>query len=144
LAGTSNLYTHEVLSLATTLSEWPLDRDMPLHASARSATCGSTVQISLVLNEGAQIAGIGLATQACAIGQASAALFVRSALGRTSDEIEATLVEIRLWLKGEAGLPDWPGLSAIATARDYPARHGAITLAWEATLRALSSAAKPV
>jgi hypothetical protein len=34
-------------------------------------------------------------------------------------------------------LPDWPGLTAIAAARDYPARHGAIMLAWQAARQLL-------
>jgi hypothetical protein len=37
-------------------------------------------------------------------------------------------------------LPDWPGVEAIAAARDYPARHGAIMLPWTAARDALSSA----
>jgi NifU-like protein involved in Fe-S cluster formation len=38
-------------------------------------------------------------------------------------------------------MPDWPGIDLIAVARDYPARHGAIMLAWEAALSALEQAA---
>ena len=141
MAGTVKLYTHDVLSLATSLSQWPLNRQLPRHGAARSATCGSTIERSLAVEDAARIAAIGLAPQACAIGQASAALFVRAAIGRNAIEIEAALAAIQAWLKGEAQLPDWPGFGAIAAARDYPARHGAITLAWEAALRALSSAA---
>jgi len=41
------------------------------------------------------------------------------------------------WLGGAGQMPDWPGLAAIAAARDYPARHGAILLPWRAALDAL-------
>lgn len=90
-----------------------------------------------------RIMRLGLQAQACAIGQASAAIFAQSAIGRDADNLRVALVGIRQWLKGEGALPDWPGLSVITAARDYPARHGAITLAWEAGLLALSSASKP-
>ncbi len=137
------LYTREVLALATRLSQWPHDPDLPLAGTARSATCGSMVGISLAVNGDGQIARIGLNTQACAIGQASAALFALSAPGRNMDGVRDGLEAIRHWLKDGGDLPDWPGLSTIAAARDYPARHGAITLAWEAALAALSSGSNP-
>jgi hypothetical protein len=41
------------------------------------------------------------------------------------------------WLGGEGPMPDWPGLSRIAAARDYPARHGAVMLPWNAALQVL-------
>lgn len=137
------LYTREVLALATSLSQWPHNPDLPLAGTARSATCGSIVSISLAVNGGGQIARIGLNTQACAIGQASAALFALSAPGRNMDDVRDGLEAIRHWLKDGGDLPDWPGLSTIAAARGYPARHGAITLAWEAALAALSSGSNP-
>jgi NifU-like protein involved in Fe-S cluster formation len=66
---------------------------------------------------------------------------VRSAKGRTLSEIEDAHAALTSWLAGTGELPDWPGLSAIAPARDYPARHGAIMLPWTAAREALSSAA---
>jgi hypothetical protein len=48
------------------------------------------------------------------------------------------LAGIEAWLStADAPLPDWPGLSAIAAARSYPARHGAILLPWKAAMAAL-------
>jgi hypothetical protein len=38
-------------------------------------------------------------------------------------------------------MPDWPGLAAIAPAREFPGRHGAIMLPWTAARDALSGAA---
>ena len=143
MASSDKLYTREVLALATSLCQWPQGPDLPLGGTARSATCGSVVGITLAVDERGQIARIGLSTQACAIGQACAALFAASAAGRDEDSVRAGLEAIRHWLKDGGDLPDWPGLAAIAAARDYPARHGAITLAWEAALAALSSASKP-
>ncbi|MEY4239098.1 MAG: hypothetical protein RL339_1699 [Pseudomonadota bacterium] len=143
MASSANLYTREVLALATSLSQWPHDPDLPLAGSARSTACGSAVTLSLSTDAAGRIAGLGLKTQACAIGQASAALFAGAAKGRDAGELAAALATIRHWLKEGGDLPDWPGFAAIAAARDYPARHGAITLAWHAALEALSSAANP-
>lgn len=131
------LYTAEVLSLATSLASWPLDPDMPLQGRARSQSCGSTLSMSLCLDEG-KIAGIGLAAQACAIGQASAAIFAAHAIGRTAREIAETGSELENWLKEGAELPAWPGLEALSAARAYPARHGAMMLPWRAGMDALS------
>jgi NifU-like protein involved in Fe-S cluster formation len=143
LASTGNLYTREVLALATGLSQWLHDSCLPLTGSARSATCGSAVTLSLSTDEAGRITGLGLQASACAIGQASAALFAQNAKGRDVAELTAGLASIRDWLKDGGDLPDWPGFDAIAAARDYPARHGAITLAWQAAIAALSSPAKP-
>ena len=143
MAGHPPLYTSEVLKLATELSHWPDDPALSLRGTARSATCGSTLSLGLAADGLGRITGLGIRAQACAIGQASAALFAKAAIGRDAVNLQNTLEDLHGWLKQGQGLPDWPGLTAIAAARDYPARHGAITLAWEAALQALSSPAKP-
>lgn len=143
MSGGTALYTREVLALATGLSQWPYDPDLPMQGAARSPTCGSAVSLGLAVDGAGRIERIGIKAQACAIGQASAAVFAGAASGRDEEAIAADLAAIRHWLKEGGPVPDWPGIEAIAAARDYPARHGAITLAWQAALEALSSAAKP-
>lgn len=93
--------------------------------------------MSLALDDAGAVAVIGLSAQACAIGQASAAIFAEAAQGRAKTELRSALTAIEAWLKGEGPLPDWPGLSAIAAAKDYPARHGAVLLPWKSALDAL-------
>lgn len=134
----TRLYTAEMLGLATGLARWPLDPGMPFRGRARSASCGSTLELSLACDDGGQIADLGLLAQACAIGQASAAIFAAAAQGQTRAQIATALDQIGNWLAGGA-LPDWPGFAAIAPARDFPGRHGAIVLAWRAALDALPS-----
>ena len=129
--------------MATSLSQWPHDCALPLQGSARSVTCGSAVNVALGLDDKGRIAKVGIRTQACAIGQASAALFAQAVVGCNADSIGAALMSMNRWLKEGGKMPDWPGLATIAAARDYPARHGAILLAWEAALDALSTATKP-
>ena len=136
-SGTGKLYTVEVLALATSLAEWPLDETMPLRGEARSATCGSTIAMSLATDSEGRIQRLGMAPLACAIGQASATIFARSAVGKSRVEIDEALTALADWLAGNGPMPDWPGIDALAPARAYPARHGAILLAWRAVLDAL-------
>ncbi|MCW1428447.1 iron-sulfur cluster assembly scaffold protein [Novosphingobium sp. JCM 18896] len=134
---TAALYTPEVLGLATGLAAYPWDDALPLKADARSKSCGSTIALALALDAEGRIARIALRSQACAIGQAAAAIFAEAASGRDARDIARADDAITAWLAGEGGLPDWPGLAAIAAARDYPARHGAIRLAWQAARQLL-------
>lgn len=141
MAGADKLYTPELLALAVTLAEYPPDPALPLHGDARSKSCGSTLRIDLALDSERRIERLGLQVRACAVGQASAAIFAGAAMGRGLAEIEAAHRALTAWLAASGDLPDWPGLDAIAPARDYPARHGAIMLPWTAARDALSSAA---
>ena len=131
------LYNPQVLGLATSLADYPLGADLPLLGSARAPTCGSTIELGLARDSTGQITRVGLRAQACAIGQAAAAIFAAAAPGKDRGDLTADLAAIERWLAGGA-VPDWPGLRAIAAARDYPARHGAILLAWRAALVALA------
>ena len=137
MASAARLYTPEVLALATSLAAHPFDPTMPFSGHARSQSCGSTLAISLQLDEAGRIAGLGLRPQACAIGQASAAIFAAAAPGRTRAELALSETGIAAWLAGSAPMPDWPGLCAIAAAREFRARHGAMLLPWRAALDAL-------
>ncbi len=126
------LYTPEVLGLAAGLAEYPWDDALPMIGEARSKSCGSTIALGLSTDSQCRIDRLGMRCHACAIGQASAAIFARGAIGRTLDEIGTSGVDIAAWLSGDPTMPAWPDLAIIAPARDYPARHGAITLAWKA------------
>ena len=134
----SRLYTPEILGAATSLAVWPWDDALPLRGEARSRTCGSVIRLGLAVDPAGAIVRIGIRAQACAIGQAAAHGFAQGAGGRTRGEIAVARAALGAWLASDAELPSWPGLSPIAAARDYPSRHGAIVLAWDAALDALS------
>lgn len=137
MAGAATLYTPQVLGLATGLAAYPWDDTLPLKAEARSKSCGSTLALALALDDEGRIERLALRAQACAIGQAAAAIFAEGANGRDARAIAQADDALAAWLAGEGPLPDWPGLSAIAAARDYPGRHGAIRLAWQAARQVL-------
>lgn len=141
MASAARLYTPEVLALATGLAALPFDAAMPFHGEARSPSCGSTLAVSLDCDSEGRIRAVGLRAHACAIGQASAAIFAGGAIGRTRDDIVAAAARITDWLGG-AALPsdEWPNIAAIEAASAFPGRHGAILLPWKAALAALPSA----
>ena len=143
MTGAAALYTPTVLSLATSLSNWPWDEMLPLQGSARSKSCGSVLMLALETDGEGRICRIGMKAQACAIGQAAAAIFAEAAAGRSGDDIAQAESAIRAWLAGDAELPEWPGLETLATAQAYPARHGAILLAWQAARELLHTGALP-
>ena len=119
------------------LAAFPLDRPFQLNGAARSPSCGSNIKLGLDCHADGTITALGIAAQACAIGQASAAVFAGAALGRQRAEIASQLDALSRWLLDvDAAMPDWPRLELIAAARAYPGRHGAILLPWRAAVSA--------
>lgn len=141
MASADALYTPEMLALATGLANYPLDDGLPLRGEARSKSCGSTMEVGVAIDATGAIERIGLRAHSCAVGQAAAALFAAHAPGLDRSRVEAAHDEIAAWLAGaNDATPDWPGLAILNAARSYPARHGAILLAWRAALAALCAA----
>lgn len=134
------LYTPELLALTLRLAAYPWDESLPLSGDARSKSCGSTLAMGLALDGEGRIERIALRARACAIGQASAAIFADAAKGMVPEDIRQAHDDMVRWLAGEGALPDWPGISAIEPARGFPGRHGAMLLPWQAAMAALSSA----
>ena len=141
MSAAQRLYTPELLALAVELAEYPPLDSAPARGEARSPTCGSTLAMDLSLDGQGRIARLGMRVRACAVGQASAAIFARHAPGRDLAAIRAALVRLEAWLDDEGPAPDWPDLVLVEPARAYPARHGAMLLPWKAALAALSSTA---
>lgn len=134
------LYSSEILRLAAEIPHiGRLDR---ADGSARrvSRLCGSAVEVDICL-EGGMIADIGLEVKACALGQASASVLGANAIGAKVCEIEEARDALAAMLKG-APAPQgrFSGLSVLQSARDYPARHASIRLAFEAAAEACEQA----
>lgn len=135
----SALYTRDILRLAASIPHQQRLDSPDASAECRSPVCGSRVAVDVVLAPDGRIARLGIETQACALGQASAALLGHHAIGRSAEELEAATAALRAYLADPAGsaeTPFWPGLSIFAEARAYPARHPSIMLAFEAASRA--------
>jgi NifU-like protein involved in Fe-S cluster formation len=132
-----SLYSREILRLATSL---PYGEQIePIHASAtrRAPVCGSEMSVDVAL-DGGRIAAIAIRARACALGQASASVLRSEAIGQSLADIRAVRDGLQQQLLGKAdAVAIWPELDALAYARDYPARHGAILLPFDTLLAAL-------
>ncbi|HET7816614.1 MAG TPA: iron-sulfur cluster assembly scaffold protein [Sphingomicrobium sp.] len=138
---TAPLYTPEILRLAGSLPEPRALAAVHGSAERRSPACGSVVALDLALDAQGRIAALSQRVQACAFGQASAALLGRHAPGRTRDEVEAATEAFAGWLAGEhddAGF--WPGIAALEPARSRRSRHGAMLLPFRALVAAFEGA----
>ena len=133
------LYTTEILRLAASL---PAPRELDRvdgSAEQRSPTCGSTVRLSVQIDEAGRLAALTQEVHACAFGQASASLLEAAAPGRSSKDVAQAVEELDSWLSGARNDPgSWPGLVALAPARSRRSRHGAILLPFRALLAAMS------
>lgn len=131
------LYTPAILGAAVGLAGYPFDPGMAHTGDARSRSCGSSISLSLYIDDTGRIKRLGIKPHACAVGQAAASLFAAGAEGHTRDAITVARKQIAKWLEGEGAEPSWPGIGLLAPAIPYPARHAAILLAWDAALAAM-------
>jgi NifU-like protein involved in Fe-S cluster formation len=139
----SALYTIEVLRLAASTSEFPRLDAPAVTFEMRSAICGSKIKIDIRLDGDGHISEIGEDVTACALGQASATLLGRHAVGKSLDDVETAKNQLQEWLASETDTPgNWPGLSVFGPARRHSARHSAILLPFEATVQAIRNAAQ--
>jgi NifU-like protein involved in Fe-S cluster formation len=134
------LYTTEILRLAASLREaHPLEREDGC-AEVRSPTC-TVMQTRLPqVDDQRRVERISMQVQACAFGQASAALLEKHSRGHTHDEVSDAMLELSRWLAGEHDHAlRWPALIALAPARERSGRHGAIMLPFRALLAAMDA-----
>lgn len=134
------LYTPQMLAAAVELANFPPIQNAQRAGSARSPACGSTLDMDIVLDAEGNIENVGMKVRACAVGQAAAAIFARHAAGKSAYDIRAAKDAFAAWLAEGGEQPEWPDIDLIAPARDYPGRHGAMLLPWNAADAALSTA----
>ncbi len=136
------LYNSTILRLAASIPHDQRLAEAEGSSSRRSPICGSRVTVDVMLDGEGRVAALGQEVRACALGQASASLMGKHAIGRSLDELEAARDALTAYLAGERDDPgDWPGVEVLIPARDYPARHPSIRLAFEAVAEAASAAA---
>ncbi|MBX9814451.1 MAG: iron-sulfur cluster assembly scaffold protein [Proteobacteria bacterium SG_bin5] len=133
------LYNQEILRLAARVPPPRLAAPMA-SVEKRSPICGSRVTIDVAVDRDGRLAELGMLVRACALGQASAALFAEHAPGRDAADLAAARDALAAWLAGEGPMPDWPGIEIFAPARPHSARHASIRLAFEAGAEAVAAA----
>ena len=135
-----SLYNTDILSLAGTLKN---ERLAAPHGTARkvSKLCGSWLEIDVNV-EGGRVTDCALRVQACALGQASAAILKEQIIGAGLPDIEAARGALRAMLKenGPAPTGRFAKLGLLEGVREYPARHTSTLLAFEAAVEAAAQA----
>lgn len=139
----SGLYTNEILRLAAASARWTRLAGEPVSAERRSPVCGSRIIVDLRLDPAGRVTDYGHEVRACALGQASATLLAETVPGCNAAALEDAAAALRSFLAGERDDPgEWPGVAVFAAAREYPARHAAILLAFEAAAAAVREGAQ--
>jgi NifU-like protein involved in Fe-S cluster formation len=132
-----SLYNSEILRLATEIPhQHRLDAPQ---ASVRkvSPICGSRVIVDMDVFDG-HVVRFGQEVNACALGQASAAILGQHILGRTAAELRQAREALSAFLKGHGPAPsgDFSALEIFTPAISYRSRHGAIMLPFDAAAEA--------
>ena len=134
-------YTREILRLAASIPYLEPFEELAGSTEGRSPTCGSRMRVAVELDWAGRVKRIRQAVEACAYGQATAALMGGHAMGRSAEEVGAALGELEAWLAGERDVPvSWPGLEELAPALTRKGRHGAIMLPFRTLLAAIEEA----
>ena len=137
MSGAQGLYTPSILAAAMDLTKYPWNDAYVLKGAARSRSCGSAIEICLACDLSGHVSALGLKPHACAVGQAAASIFAQGAVGANIGQLRKARHDLARWLADGGTAPEWPGIALLEPARTYPARHGAILLAWDAALVAL-------
>lgn len=134
------LYSMDILTLSSTLENAALDHP---DGTARkvSRLCGSWVEIDVAM-DGDKVSDVALRVQACALGQASAAILKERIVGSTLAELTEARDALRAMLKNDGQAPTgrFERLVLLEGVRAYPARHQSTMLAFEAAVEAVKMA----
>jgi NifU-like protein involved in Fe-S cluster formation len=138
----SALYTTAILRLAASLIYEDHLENPSASADVRSPLCGSRMSIDIEVDDHGLLQKIAFRVNSCALGQASAAIVGKYAIGQNVHAIRAIREDMSAFLSGIEGTYfEWPELNEFAIASRYPARHGAILLPFDAVLAAYEKAA---
>ncbi len=134
------LYTRDILRLAGSLGEPAGLARIDGAAERRAVICGSRIWVGVTVEDG-RVGAVSQRVEACAFGQAAAALMIAEAPGMSAPDARRALGGIERWLAGDdAAVSAWPGLSVLDPARSRAGRHQAILLPFAALLGAIEAA----
>ncbi len=135
-----SLYNTDILTLSAGLKNTRLKSP---DASVRKVAklCGSWVELDINI-DGDVVSEYALRVQACALGQASAAILQEGIIGAKLADLSGARNALRAMLKenGEAPKGRFENLKLLAGVADYPARHGSTLLAFDAAVAAVDMA----
>ncbi len=135
------LYSARILEMTTRIPHLGRLAGAQGAGSARSPHCGSTVSVEVVLQAG-RIAGFGQIVKACALGQASAAIFGAGVVGQSADDLAQLRRSLTAMLadNGPTPAPPFAEYDVLRAAHAYKNRHASILLCIDAALAACAAA----
>jgi len=137
-----DLYSARILSLAANMPRAGRLAAPQGSAERVAKLCGSRITADVILDETGHVADFAQDVQACALGQAAAAVLGENIIGATAHEIETARDAFRAMLKEGGATPEgrFKDLAVLMPVKDYPARHASSLLAFEAALAAVQQA----
>ncbi len=139
-----DLYTPRILALATALPQPGEAREEPDgEARRRTRACGSRIWTRVWLDGAGRVSHLMQHVEACALGQAAAAIVGRCVIGAGLEELRAIRRVLRAMLEEGAPPPSrpcWRALEALEPVRDFPPRHEAVLLPFDAAIAAVRAA----
>lgn len=135
------LYHPRVLELAANIAHAARLENPQASATCVSRICGSTITVDVCL-DGEIVREIGMEVQACALGQAAAAILAASALGASAGEVRAARDALAAMLRAGGAPPGgrfWE-LRHLEGVKEYPPRHTSTLLAFDAAVEAIERA----
>ncbi|MBA4800878.1 MAG: iron-sulfur cluster assembly scaffold protein [Euryhalocaulis sp.] len=138
---TDDLYNDKVIALAGNIPRVG-ELDAPdVTTRKTSKLCGSWLEIDLAF-EGGAVSDCALRLQACALGQAAAAILTGNIIGATPDEIVGARDALKAMLKDGGAPPEgrFADLALLQAVAEYPARQDSTMLAFNAAAEAVESA----
>ena len=135
------LYSNRILALAANMPRAGRLAAPQASAEKIAKLCGSRIVVDLILTDGL-VSDFAQEVQACALGQASAAILGANIIGAKVEEIARARDALWAMLKEAGPAPEgrFADLGILAAVKDYPARHASTLLAFDAALAAATQA----
>jgi len=134
-----DIYTKTILRFASNIPNAERLKSPDVSVTKRTAVCGSSMTVDLNIKNG-KIEKIGLDIKACALGQASASIFAKNAVGLTLEEVQNLKNELIGFLKtGDFQIKKpFDDYKYLDPARSVPYRHDSILLVLDSTEEGLN------
>ena len=133
-----DLYTNNILELASTIPVTTRLKHPDVSVTKRTAICGSSITLDLNIAD-SKIREVGLDIKACALGQASACIFLTHAVGTNFDTILELRRNLKTFLETGTFLIKYPfaRYKYFEPAQKVPYRHDSVLLVLDASIEAL-------
>jgi NifU-like protein involved in Fe-S cluster formation len=136
-----DLYSARILALVADMPRTGRLAAPDAAAERTAKLCGSRIRVEVAVEDD-RVVDFAQEVQACALGQAAAAVLGAHVVGATLAEIEMARDGLRAMLKDQGPPPQgrFSDLAVLQPVKDYPARHASSQLAFEAAAEAVRKA----